>query len=172
LCGNLFNKNFICHERATYIYMYKYCNLPEFWIWKNLATCYVFMISEFYEGLKTSLNINRSFSLFSIVFEFANVGSTDKVRALRAFRVLRPLRLVSGVPSKSKIVQFAANFITAWTSLVYNFGLKQFFLLVFSAFWSSCGMVRKYFVYVHHYGKNPWLLQKITFSGFENCSIV
>jgi len=92
------------------------------------------MISEFYEGLKTSLNINRSFSLFSIVFEFANVGSTDKVRALRAFRVLRPLRLVSGVPSKSKIVQFAANFITAWTSLVYNFGLKQFFLLVFSAF--------------------------------------
>ncbi|XP_076801184.1 voltage-dependent L-type calcium channel subunit alpha-1D-like isoform X4 [Clavelina lepadiformis] len=37
--------------------------------------------------------------LFSLAFEFAEVGSADKVRALRAFRVLRPLRLVSGVPS-------------------------------------------------------------------------
>ena len=39
------------------------------------------------------------FSLISAVLEQFSTGTTD-IKALRAFRVLRPLRLVSGVPSE------------------------------------------------------------------------
>ena len=46
------------------------------------------------------LTIN--FSLISAVLEQFSTGTTD-IKALRAFRVLRPLRLVSGVPSKIKV---------------------------------------------------------------------
>ena len=39
-------------------------------------------------------------SVVQVMMSFLNIEGVD-VKALRAFRVLRPLRLVSGVPSES-----------------------------------------------------------------------
>lgn len=51
-----------------------------------------------------------SFSLVSELFKHLNLKGFD-VKALRAFRVLRPLRLVSRAPSKYKHVD-GQDFIT------------------------------------------------------------
>uniref|UniRef100_H2YSW8 Voltage-dependent L-type calcium channel subunit alpha n=1 Tax=Ciona savignyi TaxID=51511 RepID=H2YSW8_CIOSA len=67
--------------------------------------------------------------LISIVFEMADVGSTDKVRALRAFRVLRPLRLVSGVPS----LQVVLNAIIRAMLPLLHIALLVIFVIVIYA---------------------------------------
>nr|CAB3227402.1 voltage-dependent L-type calcium channel subunit alpha-1D-like [Phallusia mammillata] len=67
--------------------------------------------------------------LFSIVFEMADVGSTDKVRALRAFRVLRPLRLVSGVPSLQVVLN---AIIRAMLPLLHIALLVMFVIIIYA----------------------------------------
>jgi len=54
------------------------------------------------------------FRMFSVVLSMVKINSFD-VKALRAFRVLRPLKLVSGVPSK--IAQ--SDYYMFITSIVY-----------------------------------------------------
>uniref|UniRef100_H2YSX2 Voltage-dependent L-type calcium channel subunit alpha n=1 Tax=Ciona savignyi TaxID=51511 RepID=H2YSX2_CIOSA len=58
-----------------------------------------------------------------------HVGSTDKVRALRAFRVLRPLRLVSGVPS----LQVVLNAIIRAMLPLLHIALLVIFVIVIYA---------------------------------------
>uniref|UniRef100_H2YSX6 Voltage-dependent L-type calcium channel subunit alpha n=1 Tax=Ciona savignyi TaxID=51511 RepID=H2YSX6_CIOSA len=67
--------------------------------------------------------------IVGIVFEMADVGSTDKVRALRAFRVLRPLRLVSGVPS----LQVVLNAIIRAMLPLLHIALLVIFVIVIYA---------------------------------------
>nr|XP_026689963.1 voltage-dependent L-type calcium channel subunit alpha-1D isoform X2 [Ciona intestinalis] len=67
--------------------------------------------------------------LISIVFEMADVGSTDKVRALRAFRVLRPLRLVSGVPSLQVVLN---AIIRAMLPLLHIALLVMFVIIIYA----------------------------------------
>ena len=56
---------------------------------------------------KVCLCLRPSRSVVQVMMSFLNIEGVD-VKALRAFRVLRPLRLVSGVPSESCPPQFSA----------------------------------------------------------------
>ncbi|XP_039270704.2 voltage-dependent L-type calcium channel subunit alpha-1D-like isoform X2 [Styela clava] len=67
--------------------------------------------------------------LISIVLEKADVGSTDKVRSLRAFRVLRPLRLVSGVPSLQVVLN---AIIRAMVPLLHIALLVIFVIIIYA----------------------------------------
>ena len=75
------------------------CTQPP--IFETLGTCSILLLSLSGELKKLDYVSNYS-SLISAVLEQFSTGTTD-IKALRAFRVLRPLRLVSGVPSKSEL---------------------------------------------------------------------
>lgn len=80
----------ICH--APYRLYTKPVEFTRFYYchcWVSTTTCHLIW----------PLTLINLFSLISAVLEQFSTGTTD-IKALRAFRVLRPLRLVSGVPSK------------------------------------------------------------------------
>ena len=64
------------------------------WFFRSLTIVVIFQVCLFYLYSKY---VSFPFRFFTLIFEqYVKVD----VKALRAFRVLRPLRLVSGVPSK------------------------------------------------------------------------
>lgn len=73
------------------------------------AACSFCIACKIFVGACTSISIILSYSLFTFALDTINKiagvplekGGGFDMKALRAFRVLRPLRLISGVPSKS-----------------------------------------------------------------------
>ena len=75
----------------AYIFLFQ-CNK------QNTNFTYLYM-SSLKEKLYQLKQLFLFFRVFSIILSTLKIEGFD-VKALRAFRVLRPLRLVSGVPSK------------------------------------------------------------------------
>ena len=70
---------------------------------------------------KSKSNILHSLysSVVSTILDLVKIKGFD-VKALRAFRVLRPLRLVSGVPSKYSTTVYIVNVPSLIKSLALN----------------------------------------------------